>query len=123
MSDSEIDEELLKLLKQARSKPRNFALVAKGTNCLKLIVSRRPIRDNLVVQAKKESGGNKAYRGICVGAGGMDMVFQVADEEEPSIPLPKFKRFIADRTGLALKPRFETKADTAEIDDDPDGDD
>ena len=115
MDPSEIDEELTESLRRARRKPQHFALIARGPNCLKLLVSRRPIRGGAVRQAKKDCGGLVIYGGMCFGDGGPDMVFQVHGKE-PTIPVMKFKRFILERTGLNIMPRFEEIGEDTESD-------
>src|SRR5688500_12282612 len=113
MSDKVIDYELTKGLQQAKRKPQNFALIAKGANCLRLFVSRKPITGGLIQEDKKECQGNVVVRGVCVGGGGPDIVFQVP--VACSIAAPKLKRFIADQTGLSLKPEFQVVSDLEEI--------
>lgn len=115
MDPAEIDEELAKSLRRARRKPQYFALIARGPNCRKLFVSRRRLPDPAVRAAKKECGGLVVYRGMCFGDGAAYMVFQVSGKE-PSIVVMKFRRFIRERTGLNLMPRFEVLGDDAESD-------
>ena len=110
----DVDKELVKSLQEAKKKPRNFAIVAKGPNVVKLLVSKKPIKDGELLKAKKECQGNVICRGVCCGDGA-DLVFQVT-ADQPSIAEPKFKAFLKDQTGLALKPRFEVVAEVPEID-------
>lgn len=113
MSDTEIDKELVALIQQARKAPRNFVLIAKGTACLKLLLSKKPIRDGEVTKARKETGGNVVIRGVCSGDGA-DLVFQVI--EQPAVSDAKLKAFVADTTGLTLKPRFQVVPTLQEVD-------
>ena len=112
MDPSEIDEELAESLRRARRKPQHFVLIARGPNCLKLLVGRRPLRGAAVREAKKECGGLVVYCGMCFGDGVSGMVFQVSGKE-PAIAVMKFKKFILERTGLNLMPRFEVLGDDA----------
>jgi hypothetical protein len=68
----ELDEELAKELHVAKKKPRNFAIIAKGTNVLKLLVDKKPIKEGASVKAKKACQGNAVVTGD-----GPDLVFQV----------------------------------------------
>lgn len=111
----ELDKDLAKALQVAKKKPRNFAIIAKGANVLKLLVEKKPIKDGAIVKAKKEVQGNLVIQGVVRGDGG-DLVFEVL--EETSIAEPKLKKFIADTTWLPLKPRFQVVAKIEAIDDD-----
>ncbi len=51
----ELDKELAKELKAAKEKPRNFAVISKGPNIVKLLVSKKPIRDADLAASKKSS--------------------------------------------------------------------
>ena len=113
---NDVDKDLQKSLQEARKKPRNFALVAKGANCLKLVVSKKPIRDGEVQKAKKEYQGNATYRGVVTAGDGAELVFQVVGELPP-IQEAKLKTFINGETGLTLKARFEVVNELVEIDD------
>ena len=109
------DTELAKALQMAKKKPHNFAILAKGANVMKVLVSKKPIKEGEVQKAKKEFQAGTICRGVCRGDGG-DLVFEVTDKQ-PSIGEPKLKAFIKDEAGLTIKTRFETVAATAEIDD------
>lgn len=111
----ELDKDLAKALQVAKKKPRNFAIITKGANVLKLLVDKKPIKDGTLLKAKKEVSGNAIVKGVVSGAGA-ELVFQVV--EEPSIAEPKLKKFITDTTRLTLKPRFEVVATVQEVDDD-----
>ncbi len=111
----ELDKDLAKALQVAKRKPRNFAIIAKGANVLKLLVEKKPIKDGALVKAKKEVQGNLVIQGVVRGEGS-ELVFEVL--EEPSIAEPKLKKFISDATWLTLKPRFQVVAKLEPIDDD-----
>lgn len=115
MAGTDIDKDLMKSLQQARKKPRNFAIVAKGSTVLKLIVSKKPIKDGELLKAKKEVGGNAIVKGVVTSGDGPELLFQVA--EEVSLQEPKFKTFIKEQTGLPLKPRFVVVSSLQEVDD------
>ena len=105
--DETIDEDLTKGLRQARSKPRHFALIARGRNCLKLFVSKKTLRQSDLIKAKVEYKAKKIYRGICFGAQGLEMVFEFEDKD-PTVGESQLKRFITEHAGMPLKPRFES---------------
>ena len=111
-----LDEDLELGLKQAKKKPRNFALVIKGSKALKLIVQKKPIKAGEVQAAKAEAKGTGFYKGVCQGDGGLEMVFKLVGEE-PSVKTVQFKELIAEQTGLTIKPRFELVSELAEVDD------
>lgn len=115
MADIEIDKDLMKSLRLARKRPRNFAIIAKGLTCLKLIVSKRRIKDGDLIKAKKEYHGNAIVRGLVTGGDGPELVFQVT--EEVSLLEAKFKLFIKEHTGLPWKPRFAVVLTQQEVDD------
>ena len=118
MSRGEVDDDLAKGLQQAKKKPRNFVIIAKGANVLKLLVDKKPIRDGAVTKAKKECQGNVVIKGVVGGGDGPELVFQVA--EEPSLSEVKLRGFITDQTKLSVKPRFEVTKDLREVDEDGD---
>jgi hypothetical protein len=109
------EEDLAKWLQEAKKKPRNFAIIAKGANVLQVIVDKRPIKDGALMKAKKEFQGNAVVKGVVVGDG-PELTFQV--QEETSLSDVKLKKFIVDATGLNLKPRFQVVTDLQEVDDD-----
>jgi hypothetical protein len=119
MAADEIDEELLLGIRQARRKPRNFAIIAKGPEVLHVLISRKPIRTGAAQAAKRAFHGNAVYVGACYGGDGNEFIFEVVGEE-PLIPEVKLKRFLVERTGLPLKPRFVVTAEIGEIDDEED---
>lgn len=114
MPDEHIDKDLQKSLQQARKKARNFAIVAKGTSCLQLLVSKKPLKAGELQEAKKACKGTEIIKGVCAGDGA-DLVFRVA--EKPSVTEVKLKVWIREQTGLNLKARFEVVSEVAEIND------
>ena len=113
-----LDEELASGLRQARKKPRNFAIIAKGPKILKMFVQKKPLKAGELQKAKGEYKGNVIIRGVCIGDG-PEMVFQVADEE-PAIKTAIFRAFITEQTELKMKPRWQVVAQLAEVDDNED---
>jgi hypothetical protein len=103
-------EDLKAALKQARRKPRYFAIVSKGSTVLGMIAQRRPIQSGIVRQLRHETGGNQITEGVCQGDGGATLIFKVSGEA-PRIAESKLRKFIADETGLTIKPQFETAPD------------
>jgi hypothetical protein len=101
-----IDTELAKKLRKALKQPRNFALIARGVEPLKLFVQKKPLKMSELKTAKSELGGKQIIQGICQGDGGKEIVFQV-EEREPRIRATTFRKFIAEQCGLTLTPRFE----------------
>ena len=99
-----LDEKLAKALKQARKKPRNFALLGKGTTVLKLLVNKKPIKSSDVQGAKMEFKANQIVRGIVQGEG-TRLIFKV--DEEPTFKLTALREYLSEQTGMKLKPRFE----------------
>jgi hypothetical protein len=102
-------EDLKTALAQARRKPRYFAIIAKGIEVLAMIAQKRPIRPGTVRQLRREKGGKQIIEGICEGDGGTSLVFKV-NGEAPKIKKSTLRKFIAEETGLTLKPRFQTGA-------------
>jgi len=111
------DDELLEGLRQAKKKPRNFAIVLKGSKVLKLIVKKKPIKPQEILEAKSEVKGTDYLQGVCQGDGGAEIVFRVVGPE-PGVKAPQFKELISEQTGLAIKPRFESVKELQEVDDD-----
>lgn len=113
----ELDKELAKSLQVAKKKPRNFAIIAKGANVLKLLVDKKPLKEGPLQKAKKECQGTAIVKGI-VGGDGPELVFQVL--ELPAIGEPKVKKFISDTTRLNVAPRFQVVSELQEINDESD---
>jgi hypothetical protein len=99
-------EDLKTALAQARRKPRYFAIIAKGVEVLAMIAQKRPIRPGTVRQLRRDKGGKQIIEGVCEGDGGSSLVFKVAGAA-PKIKKSALRKFIADETGLMLKPRFQ----------------
>jgi hypothetical protein len=113
-----VDEKLAQGLKQARKKPRNFVLLAKGTSVLKLIVDKKPIKTGVVQEARAETKANLILKGVVEGDGA-ELVFKLVGDE-PTIKIPAFRDYISEQTSLKLKPRFQVVPELAEINDDED---
>ncbi|HND52922.1 MAG TPA: hypothetical protein PLV92_11015, partial [Pirellulaceae bacterium] len=116
----EIDKELAKELQQAKKKGRNFAIIAKSANVVKLLLSKKPIRDGEILAAKKESGGNIVVQGVAVAGDGPELVFRV--KEETKVGAVKLRVYITENSGLTLKVRFEVQPDLQDLDLDDDDD-
>ena len=101
----EKDKDLAKALQAAKSRPRNFAIIAKGPNVLKLIVDKRPIKEGLLRKIKQECHGNRIVRGVVCGGVGPELRFQVT--EEPSLSDIKLRKFIMEEAQLPLKATFQ----------------
>lgn len=102
----DIDTDLAKKLRKALKQPRNFAIIARGVEPLKLFVQKKPLKISELKAAKSELGGKQIIQGICQGDGGKEIVFKV-EEREPRIRPTTFRKFIAEKSGLTLTPRFE----------------
>jgi len=102
----DLDTELAKRLRKALKQPRNFAIIARGVEPLKLFVQKKPLKRSELKAAKSELGGKQIIQGICQGDGGKEIVFQV-EGREPRIRATTFRQFIAAQCGLILAPRFE----------------
>lgn len=102
----DIDTELAKKLRKALKQSRNFALIARGVEPLKLFVQKKPLKMSELKTAKSELGGKQIIQGICHGDGGKEIVFQV-EGREPRIRATTLRKFIAEQSGLILTPRFE----------------
>lgn len=111
----EVDKELAKSIVQAKKKPRNFAIVAKGSNVLKLAVDKRPIKDGSIAKWKKDTGGNIVLRGVVQGTAEGDLVFLML--EASPITEAKLKKFIGDTADLTTRPVFKVVPALAEVDD------
>jgi hypothetical protein len=101
-----LDEELFAGLQQARKKKaRNYCLIAKGPEVLKLIVQKKKIPAGVVQKAKSEVKGNNIIEGVVFGEG-VSLTFEVLDSE-PSIKPKKIKEYIAEKTDLTVKPEWK----------------
>lgn len=110
----DVDKELAASLQLARKKPQNFVMVALGTSCVKLLLSKKPIREGEIQKARKETKGNRVFRGVCEGGDG-GLIFKVS-EELPSVKEAMLKTYIAENAGLPLKVRYELVTELAPID-------
>jgi hypothetical protein len=104
-----MDKVLHDALAAAKGKSHNFAMVAKGPTVVYLLLSKIPIKDDVVLKAKKEHGGTSLMRGKCQGNKEGELVFRVA--KDPTVEDKKLKEFITAATGLPTKPRFEVVTD------------
>jgi len=98
-------EDLAAALKQAKRKPRFFAIVANGNEVLSLMMQKKPFLDGPLRKERREEGGKQIYEGVCQGTSGTTLLFKFEGG------LPKFKRgrlrkFIAETTGVMVKPEF-----------------
>ncbi|MCU0878972.1 MAG: hypothetical protein MUF06_14400 [Pirellulaceae bacterium] len=112
-----LDEELLAGLQQARKKKaRNYCLIAKGPEVLKLIVQKKKIPAGVVQKAKAEVKGNNIIEGVVFGEG-VSLTFEVLDSE-PSIKAKKIKEFIAEKTDLTVKPEWKVVTAFRQVEED-----
>ena len=104
MAGTMLDQELADGLKQARKSPRNFALIAKGVNPLKLMVRKKKFAEGALAKAKSEAKGNEVITGVLV-VSGADFAFQVLTEQ--TIKPTKLKELISEQAEITCKPRWE----------------
>ncbi len=114
----EVDTKLAQFLRQAKSKPHYFALVAKGSADGVLIVDRKAVGGKQIAAAKLESGGTIVYKGKVFGEEGAT-VFELKNAPPGSLPR-QLKTIIARDAGLKLTvvARQATNPDENEDDDD-----
>ena len=98
-------EGLAAALKQAKRKPRYFAIVANGNEVLSLIMQKKPFRDAVVKQERREEGGKQTYEGVCQGGTGSILVFTF-EGGPPKFKPGRLRKFISEQTGLMVKPEF-----------------
>jgi hypothetical protein len=110
MATPEFDKVLAAALTAAKSASHGFAVVAKGSAVVHLLVSKTPIKDADVQKAKKEHGGTAVIRGKCQGHDG-ELVFHVS--KAPAIDAKKLKEYITHASNLSIKPRFEVVAEAS----------
>lgn len=110
------DKDFAKQVQEAKKKPRNFAIIAKGPNCLKILLSKKPIKQSDILAAKTVLKGNAVITGVCVGEVGGGLVFRVL--EEPSVTRQKLKDSIKNESKLTLNARFEVVSSIEEINED-----
>jgi hypothetical protein len=112
-----LDEELFAGLQQARKKKaRNYCLIAKGPEVLKLIVQKKKIPAGVVQKAKAEVKGNNIIEGVVFGEG-VSLTFEVLDSE-PSIKAKKIKEYIAEKTELTVKPEWKVVTAFRQVEED-----
>ena len=89
-----LDPELVEGISLAKKKPLSFALIAKGTEPVKLIIQKKVIKEGAIAKAKSTYKGNLVISGVCIGSGAQ-LEFQVVGEasDEPSIKTKKIKDF------------------------------
>lgn len=113
----EVDKELYDGLQQARKKkPRYFAVIAKGTDVVGMIVQKKAINDGLAQKKKSECKGTLVIKGICIGEG-VELKLEVLDAE-PSLAAKKVKDFISETTDLTLKASWSVVTKLSEVPDD-----
>lgn len=105
MAEATLDKELVEGLNAAKKTPRNYALVVKGANPVKLLVQKKKFQDGELAKAKAAAKGNDVITGVLV-ASGTDFAFQVLGEE-PTIKPTKIKELIAEQAEMSVKPRWE----------------
>jgi hypothetical protein len=99
-------EDLTTALKQAKKKPRYFAIVANGNEVLSLMMQKKPYRPAIVKQERREEGGKQTYQGVCEGGTGSILVFKF-EGTAPKFKPGRLRKFISAETGLMVKPEFQ----------------
>ena len=84
----EIDNELATELRKALKQPRNFALIARGVEPLKLFVQKKPLKLSELKTAKSELGGKQIKLG--------DRASTIIGVLEPSVPYPAETELMAN---------------------------
>src|SRR5262245_50289239 len=113
MAEVALDEELIESLKDAKKSPRNFALIAKGSNPVKLLVQKKKFQDGALAKARTEAKGNDIIIGVLV-VSGSNLTFQVL-WEEPSIKETKIKDLIAEQADMTVKVQWEVVTALTEV--------
>jgi len=113
MPEVALDDDLIEGLKGAKKSPRNFALIAKGVNPVKLLVQKKKFRDGELAKAKAEAKGTEVITGVLV-ASGSDFAFQILGEE-PAVKPTKLKELIVEQTEITAKPRWEVVTALTEV--------
>jgi hypothetical protein len=101
-------EDLAAALKQAKRKPRYFAIVANGNEILSLMMQKKPFRPAAVKQERREEGGKQTYQGVCQGTSGTILAFKF-DSGTPKFKPGRLRKYIAETTGVMVKPEFQTQ--------------
>jgi hypothetical protein len=99
-------EDLAAALKQAKRKPRYFAIVANGNEVLSLMMQKKPFRPAIVKQERRDEGGKQTYEGVCEGGSGSILVFKF-ENATPKFKPGRLRKFISEQTGLMFKPEFK----------------
>jgi hypothetical protein len=102
-------KDLAAALKQAKRKPRHFAIVASGAEILSLLMQKKPFRPAVLKRERRDKGGKQIYQGICEGTSGSILAFKF-EGGLPKIKPPRLRKFIADTTGIMIKPEFEVQS-------------
>lgn len=114
-----LDPELVEGISLAKKKPLSFALIAKGTEPVKLIIQKKVIKEGAIAKAKSTYKGNLVISGVCIGSGAQ-LEFQVVGEasDEPSIKTKKIKDFIAEQAGVTIMPSWKCVPALPNVEDD-----
>ena len=115
MAEAILDKELVEGLNAAKKAPRNYALIVKGANPVKLLVQKKKFQDGELAKAKSEAKGNEIITGVLL-ASGTDFAFQVLGEE-PTIKTTKIKELIVEQAEMSVKPRWEVVTALASTED------
>ncbi len=118
---SKIDRDLAAALKQAKTKPMNFALVMKAPGEGTLIVSKNKVPSQAIADAKKQIGGGQLIKGRCVGNSAGELIFETPGDP-PAVLIKTLKAVIRRDAGLTL-PLDARKGSQVEDDSDQDADD
>lgn len=101
MPTQQLDEDLIKGLKEAKAKRVYFAVVLKGASDGALIVSKQKVQPGPINEAKKKCGGSVVLKGACLYEDGK-YVFELGTE--PPATLPNALKTIAKRdSGLTIQ--------------------
>lgn len=112
-----LDEELIAGLKQAKTQPRHFGIVAKGNATVHAIIRKKPVKDGELLKAKSEFKGNATFQGVVQFDG---EAYMFSFTEDPGLGLVKLRAYLTDHTGLAMKVACQVVATLPQV---PDADD
>lgn len=112
-----LDEELIAGLKQAKTQPRHFGIVAKGNATVHAIIRKKPVKEGELLKAKSEFKGNATYQGVVQFDG---EAYMFSFTEDPGLGLVKLRAYLTDHTGLTLKVACQVVDALPQV---PDGDD
>jgi hypothetical protein len=107
----EMDKELVKGLKQAKSRPQFFAYIAKASHG-KLIVSKKKVPAKAIKAARDELGCGTPIIGKVSGPLG-NMLFEVV-KAPPGTLGAMLKKIAKVHSGLTIKPSVQIRAAQAE---------